>query len=236
MSNRFIVLLFLFIPALVLAEEPLNNKWSGNAELGYLKSTGNTENKSLHAKAKLINERVKWKHTGTFAMTNKSDRGTTIAKRWYVTGQSDYKINTASYVFAALSHENDDFSGYDYQSTATIGYGNHIISNDSLKLDLEAGAGTRQSKLDSGASLSETILKGAANLIWTISKTSTFTQDFSIESGDENTITRSLTALTMQIVGNLSSKISYSIKHSSDVPVGIVKKDTESIISLLYKF
>jgi putative salt-induced outer membrane protein len=237
MHTRLLTLIILLFPVYAIAADPVvASKWSGDTELGYLKSTGNTENKSIHAKGKIINERIQWKHAATFEITNKSDKGVDIAKRWYVTGKSDYKINKASYVFVSLTHENDDFSGYDYQSTGTIGYGNNVVSNDSLKLSLEAGAGTRQSKLNSNSSLSETIIKGALNLDWTISKTSTLTQDLSIESGDENTLTRSVTALKMQIVGNLASKITYSIKHSSDVPVGIVKKDTETIVSLLYNF
>ncbi|MFV1984805.1 MAG: YdiY family protein [Thiohalomonadales bacterium] len=236
MFKKILMLFILIIPVSLHAEESTLSKWSGDAELGYLKSTGNTENKSMHAKGSLINERIKWKHTTTFEVTNKSDKGETIAKRWYVTAKSDYKISNASYMFVGLSHESDDFSGYDYQSTGTFGYGNHIINKKILKLDLEAGVGTRQSKLNSGASLSETILKGAAKLIWVISNTSEFNQNLSVESGNENTQTRSVTALKMQIVGNLSSKITYSIKYNSDVPVGIVKKDTETVISLLYNF
>ena len=236
MFKKLLIPFILLAPISVHAEEASVSKWSGEAELGYLKTSGNTDTESLHAKGKLVNERKKWKHTGTIEVTDKSDSGVTTASRWYLTGKSDYTIDDLSYLFVALSYENDDFSGYDYQATETAGYGYHAIKKEDLKLDLEAGAGARQSKLNSGASNSEGLVTGTANLTWVISKTSTFTQLLSVEAGDDNTITRSVSALTMQIVGNLSAKLSHSIKNSSDVPVGTEKTDTESVVTLVYKF
>jgi len=226
----------LSLSALTLAEQESTSKWKGEAELGYLRTTGNTETESLHMRGKLVNERKRWKNTGTLEVTDKTDTGAQTAKRWYLTGKSDYKIDDLSYLFIALSYDNDEFSGYDYQSTETVGYGYHIINKEDLKLDLEAGAGARQSKLDSGASSSEGIIRGAADLEWKISKTSTFTQFLSVEAGEDSTISRSVTALKLQIIGSLSAKLSHSIKHSSEVPVGTEKTDTESVVTLVYSF
>ena len=212
------------------------SKWSGEAELGYLKTSGNTDTESLHTKGKVVNERVKWKHQAAIEIINKDENGTTTAKRTYVTGKSDYKLDELSYLFVSLSYENDDFSGYDYQTTEAVGYGYHAIKQEDLKLDLEVGAGARQSKLSTGATTSEGLVKGAAVLEWKFSKTSVFTQHLSSEVGEDNTISRSVTAVKVQVVGNLSAKLSHSIKHSSDVPVGTEKTDTESIITLVYSF
>lgn len=229
--------ILLSLATMAQAEEKPDSKWSGEAELGYLKTTGNTETESLHAKGKLVNDRKKWKHTGTIEITDKSDTGATTAKRWYLTGKSDYKIDELSYLFISLTYEDDEFSGYNYQATETVGYGYHAIRKEDLKLDLEAGVGARQSELTTtGSSNSEGLIRGAADLEWKISKTSTFTQFLSVEAGEDNTISRSVTALKMQIVGSLSAKLSHSIKHSTDVPVGTEKTDTESVVTLVYSF
>ena len=214
LKNLIISSILLLFTILAQAEEKPASKWSGEAELGYLKTTGNTQTESLHAKGKLVNERKKWKHTG----------------------KSDYNIDDLSYLFIALSYDNDEFSGYDYQATGTVGYGYHIIKKETLKLDLEAGVGARQSKLNAGTSNSEGVIRGAADLAWVISKTSTFTQFLSVEAGEDNTISRSVTALKMEIIGNLAAKLSHTIKHSSDVPAGIEKTDTESVVTLVYSF
>jgi len=235
--------LMMFLPALShaaeapkkVAEKPAS-KWNGEAELGYLKTSGNTDTESLHTKGKIINERIKWKHTATIEITRKSDNGVTNAKRTYITGKSDYNIDEFSYLFATLTYENDDFSGYEYQYTEAIGYGYHVIKQEDLKLDMEVGVGARQSKLDSGSTNSEGLVKGAADLEWKLSKTSTFTQHLSVEAGEDNTISRSITALKIQVIGNLSAKLSHSIKHNSDAPAGKEKTDTESIVTLVYSF
>jgi len=236
MLKKILIITGLLSTISVSATETINNKWSGDAELGYLKTTGNTETESLHLKGKVINDRNKWRHTGTLEIVDKSDTNTTTAKRWYITGQSDYKIDDKSYLFLLLSHEDDEFSGYKYQTTEVIGYGYTAIKQEDLILALEAGAGARQSKPINASSTNEGILRGAANLEWKISKTSTFNQLLSVDAGEDSTVSRSVSSLTMNIVGNLAAKFSYSIKHSSDVPPGIEKKDTETIVTLVYKF
>lgn len=235
MFKKILICILLSFGTIAQAEE-LKSKWSGEAELGYLKTSGNTDTESLYAKGKLVNERNRWKHTAKLEVTDKSDSGVNTAKRWYLTGKSDYKIDDISYLFISLTYEDDEFSGYDYQATETAGYGYHAIRKEDLKLDLEAGLGSRQSRLTAtGVSNSEAIIRGAADLEWKISKTSTFTQLFSVESGDDNTSSRSVTALSMQINGNLSARLSHNIRHNSDVPVGTEKTDTESVVTLVYK-
>jgi len=57
-----------------------------------------------------------------------------------------------------------------------------------------------------------------------------------IESGQENTYTESVTAISAQVVGNLALVASYTIKNNSDVLPLIEKTDTYTAISLEYTF
>lgn len=212
------------------------SKWSGEAELGYLKTSGNTDTQSLHTKGKIVNERVNWKHKASIEVIKKDEAGIVTAKRTYITAQSDYNISPFSYLFVTLSYEDDDFSGYNNQFTEAVGYGYHIIKQTDMKLDLELGVGARQSELTTGATINESLVKGALDFEWKFSKSSVFTQHLSVEAGEDNTISRSVTAVKVQVVGNLSAKFSHSIKNSSDAPVGTEKTDTESIVTLVYSF
>lgn len=54
--------------------------------------------------------------------------------------------------------------------------------------------------------------------------------------GSDTTITRAVTALQADIVGNLAMKLSYTVEHTSQVPVGVEKTDTETAASLVYSF
>jgi putative salt-induced outer membrane protein len=80
------------------------------------------------------------------------------------------------------------------------------------------------------------VFRAAGDFEWKISKSATFIQELSSDIGEDKTITRSLTALTTKINSYLSSKIAYQLKHTSDVPPGIERTDTELTFTLLFKY
>lgn len=210
--------------------------WKGNIELGIVTTTGNTETETINAKAKVETEREKWRHTVHVESLNSSTKDTTTAERFVINGQSDYKFDEHNYFFAMVNYEDDRFSGYEYRISEALGYGRRVIGGTVLTLDLEVGPGARQSKLDLGGSDNEYTVRGAVKLAWKISDTSVFTEDLSSDVGEDVTVTKSVTALTAQVNGSLATKITYTIKNTSDVPAGIKKTDTETAVTLVYSF
>ena len=59
---------------------------------------------------------------------------------------------------------------------------------------------------------------------------------FGFEIGEELTTTRSETSLETNIVGNLAMKLAVNVKHNSDVLPGKDKTDTESTVTVVYRF
>lgn len=218
------------------ADEGEPAAWKGEAELGLVYTSGNTETDTVSAKAKISREQDKWRHAGEFSALNTSDKTGTTAERYEVKGQSDYKFSKREYIFGIVNYENDRFSGYDYRVSESIGYGRRVLERSDMTLDLEAGPGARQSKLDNGDSDSEFLVRGAAKYAWSISKTSKFTEDLTVEAGQDATITKSVTALSSKINGDLAMRLSYTFKHTSDVPPGIEKTDTETAVTLVYSY
>lgn len=213
------------------------DSWKGDAELGILATNGNTKTKNITAKGQAVNERDLWRHTLKAEILNSSDTGVTTAERYNASGKSDYKLTEKSFVFGLLTYENDRFSGYDYRTTETLGYGRNIIKSDNLNLDLEAGLGARQSKVtDTGDKLNEGLLHLAGNLGWKLSDTSTFTEELSSDVGKESTVSKSVTGLKTQIMGNLASKITYTAKYTTKVPSSVRQFDTETAVTLVYSF
>lgn len=214
-----------------------NGSWTGGVELGVVSITGNAETETINAKAKAVTEREKWRHTILVESLKSSTKEATTAERYVVNGQSDYKFNDYDYLFVMVNYENARFSGYEYRVSESLGYGRRVIGKDALTLDLEIGPGARQSKLDSGGSDNEYTLRGAAKLAWKISDTSVFTEELSADVGEDVTIIKSVTALTAQINGSLATKITYTVKNTSDVPSSNVEKtDTETSVTLVYSF
>lgn len=214
-----------------------DGSWKGNVELGIVTTTGNTKTETINAKAKAVTEREKWRHTVSLESLNTSNGSDTTAERYVVNGQSDYKFGEHDYFFAMINYENARFSGYDYRVSEALGYGRRVVAKTAVTLDLEIGPGARQSKLDSGGSEDEFTLHGAAKLAWKVSDTSTFTTDLRVVTGEDTTVTKSVTALTAQINGSLATKITYTIKNTSDVPTNDIEKtDTETAVTLVYSF
>ncbi|WP_286803899.1 DUF481 domain-containing protein, partial [Marinobacter sp. UBA2498] len=73
---------------------------------------------------------------------------------------------------------------------------------------------------------------------YALTANSLFRQKLSTEIGldDSNTVTESETSLQANVIGNLSMKAAFRVKHLSDPPVGSENTDTETSLSLLYGF
>jgi putative salt-induced outer membrane protein len=212
----------------------LDTRWKGNVEIGFVRTAGNTETETLNAKAKAETEREKWRHTINLEALNSSDQKVATAERYMLSGQSSFKMGAKNFFYALASYEDDRFSGYDYRVTESIGYGRRVIGEPTLTLDLEIGPGARQSRLDSGKTEDELLARGAAKLMWKVSDTSKFTEDFSTEVSKDVTITKSVTGLSAKVNGSLATKLTYTIKNTSDVPPGIEKTDSEMAVTLVF--
>ena len=211
--------------------------WEGEVEVGIVATSGNTETQSINVKAKVVNNREKWRHTGKFEALNNEDNNTTTAERYLISGKSDYRLSDISYLFGTVDYEDDRFSGYDYRATEVVGYGRRVLNTETMTLELEAGAGARQSKLEStGSKDSESLPRGSGNYVWKISDTSTFSEELTIDAGSDTTISKSVTGLKTQVAGSLATKITFTVKNTSDVPPGIEKTDTETAVTLVYDF
>jgi len=238
--NQIIILAYIagitvFSGTVSAAEENVP-QWKAEAELGFVKTTGNTQTESLNAKARVSNERQFWKHELRFETVRNEDSDRVTAERYFLNAKTSYKLNLVSYVFGRAQYEDDRFSGYDYQASLVGGYGYHIYDTEELKWNAELGGGMRENKFEDGTSETEAIISLATDVNWKISSSANLLQELTIDSGDKRTISRSVTALSTKINSSLSSKISYTVKHNSKVPSGTKKTDTETAITLVYAF
>lgn len=210
--------------------------FSGTAALGFLSTSGNTENENLSMNFDLGWNYAPWHHSLKGAAVRASSSSVTTAEAYSMAWQSDYDISDQSYAFGIISWNDNKFSGYTKQVREVVGYGRRIIENDRHILNGEIGFGARQADLSTGRSQDETIMRLNADYLWHISETADFSQTFAIENGSDNTFTESVTKLTADIRSNFSVVFSYTIRNNSDVPIGTVKKDTFTAVALEYTF
>ena len=218
------------------AQSPAATPWSSEVEFGLIRTTGNTRSDSVNARAKTKYHQARWTHTASLAMINSSSNGTTTAQSYTFNGKSRYNFRPREYMFANLLYQDDHLSGYRSQVSETAGYGKRVIDEPRLFLDLEAGAGARQSRPRTGPGTNEVIGRGSGHLQWKVGPYSVFSQRLIVESGSSNTQTQSVTALKSRINGNLAMKFSYTVKHNTIVPVGSAKTETIASAALVMDF
>jgi len=229
----------LFAPFSLMAQdapEAPESPWSGKAKLGYLATSGNTENSTLNTGLELGFATGKWAHLFTAAAINASEDDDTTTEAYDAGWKSERNLTDHDFLFGRLSWRKDRFGGYDTQFSQTVGYGRRLIDADKHKLNAEIGAGARQSTLQDGTTEDETIFRGGLYYKWTLSETAEFRQDVTVESGGENTYTESVTALSARLLGDLALVASYTIKNNSDVLATLDKTDTYTALSLEYLF
>ncbi len=219
--------------------------WQTTAELGYVVTSGNTKTSTTNAKVDATHE-VKgenWRHNvhaEAFAAAT-TDIATSMktrsAERYQLSGKSDYKFNETDYAFITAVYDKDRFSGYDYQATLAGGYGKRVINDNDMTLDLEIGPGVRSIR-ETATQITDTegLIRVGAKYVWKISDNATFTEDFTSDIASNLTVTKSVTALTANINSSLAMKISLTVRNNSVVPAGKEKTDTETAVTLVYKF
>ena len=209
--------------------------WSGFAELGAVWTTGNTESESINAKSRVRFEEEIWRHTLQLEALRRSEDSESTATRYVGGFKSDWKFRPRAYLFGAFRYERDRFSGYDYQASTSVGYGHRVIASNRTRLDMEAGVGYRQNRLEDGQRDDHAILRGALYLERRIGDNAYFGQDLLIQSND-NTEVESVTSLTANIIDQLAMRLSLTARHNSEVPEGREKTDTITAVSLVYNF
>ena len=233
---------FTALAPLVQAQDA--SDWKGEAELGVLVTSGNSEETNINGRLALTHEIEKWRNTGEFRSNYSEAEGETTTEQYKASAETDYKFAKRQYWFLRGSYEDDRFSGYDFESTVTTGYGHRVWeSGERSFLDLSAGAGYRYNRLnepnpDGKNAEEEAIVRLAGHFDYALSETSLFRQKLSTEIGldDNNTVSESETSLQSTVVGNLSMKVAFRVKHVSEPPEGAERTDTETSLSLLYGF
>ena len=217
-------------------EEQEKSPWAGKATLGYLATSGNTENSTLNSGFEVGYTSGKWAHLLQAAAISASQNEVTTAEAYDLGWKSERKLTDHDFLFGRLQWRKDNFGAYDTQFSQTVGYGRRLLDNDKHKLNVELGVGARQSELQLGGDENETIFTAGGYYTLALSESAEFRQTLRTEIGDANTYSESVTAVSAKLLGDLALVASYTIKNNSDVLPLTEKTDTFTALSLEYLF
>jgi putative salt-induced outer membrane protein len=231
-KHRWLITALIFSAHVAHAQDPIEGKVS----LGYISTSGNTDSSTVNAAFNLKLTQEVWNHEFDLTAIKADTSGVTTAEAYTAGYTARRDIGERSYLFGALSWQQDEFSSYTEQTSETVGYGRHLVMTERHELNVEAGGGLRQAELLNGEKTDEGILRAALDYEWTLSETTSFSQSLVIENGSSNTRTESLSELRANIIGNIALVLSYRLRNNSDVLPGTEKTDRFTSVSLEYAF
>jgi putative salt-induced outer membrane protein len=224
--------------------------WLGRAEAGYVQSRGNSDTDTANAKIDLADIIGNWKNSIHLeGLYGRSDE-ITSAERWAALLQSDVNFTPRTFAFAALHYMDDEFSGFQYQASATTGIGYHFFDTASNKLTAQVGGGYRRLRPElltmdaAGAVIARTpgesmgAAIGTAGVDYThiFNASTRITEKFLAESGSGNTSLENDLAVVVNMSKKLALSAGYTIQENTEPPVGLKKVNTLATLNLVYAF
>jgi putative salt-induced outer membrane protein len=213
------------------------SQWRGDAELGYLATSGNTETETTHTRWRIQNDRPNWIHAFRVEATiARTAEDTSAVEEYRASQRSAYKLTAVDYLFEKLRYERNVAQGFHYRWSEVVGYGRRVYGSAAATVYLEAGPGARQTWLLDETVQREALLVVSGEWNWNFTPTATLNEFLVAEAGETNTYTNWTSALTVRINSRFSSRISYDVVDNSDVPEGIEHTDTTTTVTIVYAF
>ncbi|MDA0789789.1 MAG: DUF481 domain-containing protein [Proteobacteria bacterium] len=229
---RKVVYLLLLVAAMPAAA----SEWVSEVELGAVFTSGNTEQETVKFRADATRDGELFVNRIHVESLSAARDGVESAEKYSGFYRLGRKLDRGRSLFGRAAYEQDRFSGFKRQMDVTVGYGQRFLETETMSFDADFGVGQKRSRLDTGVTETDEIVSLAAQYVWHIGDNAIFKQFLSTEIGSELTTSRSESSLESAISGNLAMKLAIKFKHSSDAPVGKQKTDSESTVTLVYKF
>ena len=211
--------------------------WTGEASLGGSYSKGNTDEWAVSATLSAKKKGPRWTHEIEARVEVKNEKGTRSEERAAGRYTLRRTLGTSGlFAFGRLSFEHDRFAGIDRRFFESVGLGYPLLDRRSIHWDVMAGPALRQTAYSDGVSVHEPAIFARTKFDWEITDRLRFSEEADAGLADRNSTFTSTTALTSNLYGRLSGRVSYGIRFETNPPPGREKKDTNTRVSLVYAF
>lgn len=248
---RGLILVALMIATIgpVLADEPPTSPWKGKAALSYIVKNGNSHSNSLYAKGAISYSWTKWQVSLKGEGGRERSRNDTThdmqrtSEKYYGELREERNISESNYLYHLTTFENDNFSGYRYQLSDSLGYGRRLLHTKSQQLSVEVGPGYRLRKYRDNSTLEHAGEKQQSALLhlgvtydWQLTESTQFSEDFQEALANKGGYSvRAETSLTTMLNSHLAFSVAHLLTHDSEVPINSAKTDSQITMSLVYK-
>lgn len=214
----------------------LLQNWSGSGELGAFNSTGNAENTGLTAGLSLTRDGINWRHKLRARADYQESNGVVTSEQFLAAYEPNLRLSERLFAYALAQYERDRFQGFSARYAASGGLGYDVIVEEDMTLSVKAGPAYRRTELIGGGSTSGIAGLASADFDWQIAENIALTQDASAFIQSAGSTYVSDTGVQAGIAENISVRLSYTIEHDTDPPLGAESTDTFSRITIIYGF
>lgn len=233
-----------------------------SAELGMLFKTGNAKSGDIKAGLNIKHEEGQWLNLVAFnALAKKveeEDEGTgkksfeSTDNKWDILGQTNYSLEDGgkNYIYGNAYYEQDKFSGFEYQTSASVGWGRHLWETETSSFFADIGPGIKYDvrsavdATDTAPAVKETgesavIVQAQALYTKQINEFVEFKQYFVAKQAfesDKNSVYKSETSLTTKLIDSLQFKFAFRVDYDTEVEEGFENTNTETSVTLVYSF
>ncbi|MEZ5472251.1 MAG: DUF481 domain-containing protein [Marinicella sp.] len=221
----------------VFAEETEGAKWSGTGQLGFSMTSGNSDTENLTAGLAIKRESEKWVSDLSLDLLRASTNDVETAERYTLNTKTGYKFDENDYGYYGTRWDKDNFSGFDYTISTTVGWGHKFYDNEESKLITEVGLGYKTEAYDIDRTENNgMILAGKMDYMRQITETTKFEDVLVVEAGQDNTFIQNDLGFSFKVSEKFAVKLAHQYRHNTDAPAG--RKSTDTLVSanLVYDF
>lgn len=209
----------------------------GEASLGLSVTSGNTEEQAFAAGFSMdAKPGEDWLHHVDFTADFARRSGETTKERYLGNYELSYFIWENGYVYGLFNGEHDAFSGFSYRLSESVGLGYQVIGTEATEWSLEGGPGVRQTKPVDGDMEHEILFVANSDFSHNFTQNLLATNRTTVFAGSDRTTIRNIIAFETEVLSALTARLSFEVKHDTNVPEGREKTDTLSKVTLVYPF
>lgn len=208
--------------------------WEGEGSFGASLDTGNTEEWGAYAGAELTRRNNLWEHrfSADFNLREVDGERTEERLNGAYRARRDFR-DSPVFAFGSLAYARNPFQGIGRRFTEVVGAGYQIVDTGAVDWEASGGPAMRQTRFTGGTAENRLAVFLDTDFSWDITDTLAFSEQVTLVLDEANTTLTTSTAVTSDLYGNLSARLSFGTIYESDPAPGATGWDTSTRLSVV---
>ena len=212
-------------------------EWTGEASLGFVDASGNSDNTTASGTLDLKRKSRPWTQNFSTEVYRLSGAETETNNRFLAAYKLERKLTERMFAWGSARYERDEVIDIENRYAALAGLGFDLWTGPPHALTLEPGVGFRRTEFAAAGQEEEAVGSLDLRYQYKANDRLSFSQTLGMEYGQSNTLATAKSQLRVALIEQFSLSLTYALRHNSDI-VGERGKKTDGLftVSLIYGF